>query len=75
MDIYLSVKHFSLSTCTRIPGPVFSTGSLEIRTGADPRWVGLAMTMLVEKGRLKTYCLLLLNNQVKRDAWVKFRVH
>jgi hypothetical protein len=33
------------------------------------------MIMLVEKGRLKTDCLLLLNNQVKRDAWVKFRVH
>jgi hypothetical protein len=28
------------------------------------------MIMLVEKGRLKTYHILILNNQVKRDAWV-----
>jgi hypothetical protein len=33
------------------------------------------MIVLVEKGSLKTYGLLLLNNQVKRDDWVKFRVH
>jgi hypothetical protein len=31
--------------------------------------------VLVEKEILKTYRLLLLNNQVKRDDWVKFRVH
>jgi len=32
---------FILDTCTRIPDPVFSTGSLEIRTGADLKvgWV------------------------------------